>query len=445
MKRQPAPAVRSMLSANKPKIKTMKKSSPYNPTIAVGLVVLGGMESFSSAGGFRLPDQDAFATARGEAFVATADNPSAIFYNPAGITQIDGTDFRLGFYGIYLDPSYQNPHTGATYNNQDKLHVIPQVFFTQAIKDTPVTLGLGIYAPFGLGTKWDQTSGFRTVGIEGSLADYCINPVVAVKLPWNISLAAGLMVNYAYTDLEQGLTPLPNNDLFRFKGDAWGLGYNLGGKWDPIKKLSFGVNYRSSSRMDYSGHTETYSNGGPIPALGDTTSGANFNQKLPFDISSGVSFRPTEKWNLEFDADYTDWSELGTLTISQSTPSKLVPLSNVPVGFDWQSSWYYEFGATRYFDNGWHVSAGYIFNESSVPNGHYNPIVADVDKHFLSIGTGYKGKHLYWDLAYQFGFGPDYTVSGSAAPLGYPAAYHPADGTYSFISHAVVASVGWHF
>jgi len=36
-------------------------------------------------------------------------------------------------------------------------------------------------------------------------------------------------------------------------------------------------------------------------------------------------------------------------------------------------------------------------------------------------------------------------VSGSAAPLGYPATYHPADGTYSFISHAVVASVGWHF
>jgi long-chain fatty acid transport protein len=179
--------------------------------------------------------------------------------------------------------------------------------------------------------------------------------------------------------------------------------------------------------------------------LGDTTSGATFNQKLPFDVAAGISFRPTEKWNIEFDANYTDWGELGNLSISQSNPSKLVPLSNVPVGFDWQSSWYYEFGVTRYFDNGWHVSAGYIFNEGSVPDGHYNPIVADVDKHFLSIGTGYKGKHLYWDVAYQFGFGPDSTVTGSAAPLGYPAAYHPADGKYSFISHAIMASVGWHF
>ena len=54
------------------------------------------------ANGYLLPDQDAFATARGEAFVATADNASAIYYNPAGLTQLDGNNVRAGFYEIYL-------------------------------------------------------------------------------------------------------------------------------------------------------------------------------------------------------------------------------------------------------------------------------------------------------------------------------------------------------
>ncbi len=163
---------------------------------------------------------------------------------------------------------------------------------------------------------------------------------------------------------------------------------------------------------------------------------------FPLQFSTGISYRPTEKWNLEFDAEYTDWSDLGNLTIHQATPN-IVPLSDIPVAFDWQASWYYEFGATRYFDNGWHVSAGYIFNENSVPNATYTPVVSDMDKHFFSVGTGYKGRHFSFDVAYQLGYGPDHTVTGSATPLGFPAGYHPADGTYSYLSHAVSISAGW--
>ena len=67
---------------------------------------------------------------------------------------------------------------------------------------------------------------------------------------------------------------------------------------------------------------------------------------------------------------------------------------NVPTILNWQPSWLYEFGVTRYFDNGWHVSAGYVYNENSVPDAHYTPMVADLDRHFFSVGTGHKGKVL---------------------------------------------------
>src|SRR5208282_4068763 len=57
--------------------------------------------------GVRVPNQDASAIARGNAFVATADDPSAIYYNPAGITQLDGQHVRAGVYGIYLNDHYK--------------------------------------------------------------------------------------------------------------------------------------------------------------------------------------------------------------------------------------------------------------------------------------------------------------------------------------------------
>src|SRR5208283_1858880 len=96
----------------------------------VAIMTLGCSASSLWATGFRLPDQDAFATGRGEAFVATADNPSAIYYNPAGISQLTGNNLRAGIYGIYLDPSYTPPGGGQTYDNQLKYHAIPQFFYT---------------------------------------------------------------------------------------------------------------------------------------------------------------------------------------------------------------------------------------------------------------------------------------------------------------------------
>ena len=107
----------------------------------------------------------------------------------------------------------------------------------------------------------------------------------------------------------------------------------------------------------------------------------------------------------------------------------------------------YEFGVTRYFDKGWHVSAGYVYSENSVPNAYYSPLAADLDRHFFSVGAGHKGRHLDFDITYQFGYGPAHTVTGST-PSSTPAALlsqQRADGTYDFISHAVLLTVGLHF
>src|ERR1700728_1659134 len=64
------------------------------------LAVLSLPAGDAKAVGFRLPNQDPEAIARGNAFVATADNPSAIYYNPAGITQLEGQNVSAGLYLI---------------------------------------------------------------------------------------------------------------------------------------------------------------------------------------------------------------------------------------------------------------------------------------------------------------------------------------------------------
>jgi hypothetical protein len=92
------------------------------------------------------------------------------------------------------------------------------------------------------------------------------------------------------------------------------------------------------------------------------------------------------------------------------------------------------------------VSAGYLFNENSVPDAYYSPLAADLDRHFFSVGAGRQGKRFDFDVVYQFGYGPAHTVTGST-PSSQPGLFtgQTADGTYKFASHAVLVTLGVHF
>lgn len=418
-----------------------------NPKRGCWAIILASAAVSANGAGFDLPDQDAFVIGRGMAFVATADNPSAIYYNPAGITQLKGNNFRSGIYGIDINSNFKSPG-GTTYDNQKTLHAIPQFFYTYSLETLPLSFGLGVYSPYGLSSQWPQDTGFRTVSTYGQIIYETINPVVAWEIIPGLSVGAGLTVNYSSLDLQQGLFwPTQPYDGFKFNGDAWAVGYNLGALWKPIEQLSFGASFRSPTTMNFQGSTKAYNNvatpSPPFPASippFSQRSSANASFPFPLNVIAGVSYRPTPHWNLEFDAHYTDWNTLGTVTVNQSTPAPVLP-SSIPLTLNWQSSWYYELGATRYFDNGWHVSAGYIFSENSVPDKNYQPLVGDLNRQFLSIGIGHKGKQFDFDIAYQFGYGPTRTINNSTPS----ASGQTADGKYEFISNAIAASVGWHF
>ena len=116
------------------------------------------------------------------------------------------------------------------------------------------------------------------------------------------------MVDYGKIDLEQGLRPFPEPpNFYRFVGNGWSVGYNLGVLWQPQEKVSLGATFRSATTITMGGHTEfeQFASGIPytsLPAQADFT--------FPLTAVVGISYRPTPKWNLEFDADYTDWAVL---------------------------------------------------------------------------------------------------------------------------------------
>ena len=91
--------------------------------------------------------------------------------------------------------------------------------------------------------------------------------------------------------------------------------------WQPIEKISIGATFRSAATVALDGHTEYRATALHIR---HTNRAAKADFEFPLTVVFGVSYRPTPKWNLEFDADYTDWSSFGTdnhLPISPPRPA----------------------------------------------------------------------------------------------------------------------------
>ncbi|HEY5914421.1 MAG TPA: outer membrane protein transport protein [Verrucomicrobiae bacterium] len=340
----------------------------------------------ATALGVRIPNQDAFAIARANAFAATADNPSAIYYNPAGITQLDGQNVQLGslFYlGIYAD--YESP-SGVSVHNEAEVLPAPTLYYTYTPKDLPFSFGLGVYEPFGFSVKWPETAPFRNEAIEGSLSYVTINPVAAWKVAPTLSLSVGPTFNYSEMKLRQGAAvPVPGAEL-EFSGHNWSYGFNGGILWQPHPKWSLGASYRSASRMNYEGSASLYPSP-PLPSLGSTS--ARFD--YPQIVIGGVSYRPNTNWNIEVNVDWADWSSVQNLTIKGVANREL----------DWESSFMYEVGVTRNLWRGYYLGLGYFYSQSSTPNRLYTPLVADTDLHIGSLGAGYKGARWSWGVALQ--------------------------------------------
>jgi long-chain fatty acid transport protein len=396
-------------------------SARFLLVLSFGLLAECGVQG----GGFRLPNQDPEAIARGDAFAATADNPSAIYYNPAGITQMEGQNVRAGVYVISPGAEYKSP-TGVTTKANSSPEAVPQAYYVGSFDKLPMlSFGLGMYAPYGLALDWGNNTQFNTVAEKGSLLYLCFNPVVAWKISDTLSVGAGPTINYSEATFKRAIGLIPG-DQFSFDGDGVACGFNAGILYQPHPMWSFGVNYRYATDVNYKGTSST-SPSPPFPASTSSSASIHFPQ---FAVG-GISFRPTTDWNIEFDLDWANWGSLKQITLMNTAAG------NVPITLNYQNSFMYELGVTRQLGKGYFGSVGYIFNANSSPDANFNPLIPDSNLQLGSIGFGHHGKWWDWAVAYHFGYNGGRTVQSSANPL--------VDGTYKTFNNAVNLAATFKF
>jgi len=381
--------------------------------------------------GFRVPNQDAEAIARGNAFAATADNPSAIYYNPAGITQLQGESVQFGVHALSINSFFDSSAGRGSSESKFNVAPVPQLFITCSPTNMPFSFGVGLYAPYGLSVDWPVGSPFRSDQVfYGRLSYITLNPVAAWKINDQLSLAVGPTINYAQVVLRRGVGPNPFGiSEYDFRGDDFAFGFTAGILWHPVEKWSFGASYHSPTTMNFGGHSAV---SGGFSGSSPSSAEAPFAQF----ILGGVSFRPTTNWNFEADVDWTDWHSLKTVHFI-SPGFTGTPLSDVPFPFNWKSSVLLEFGGTRYLDKGYFASAGFFFSENSTTSPDFTPIVPDTDLYVGSVGFGHKGKVWDWTLAAQIITGPPREVNSVNNPT--------ANGSYQWINGSLDFSVRYHF
>lgn len=351
--------------------------------------------------------------------MATADNASAVFYNAAGLTQTDGTLAQANVFSISLAHTFDGTLGGTpgTAKNDDGFQSVPSFFISHRMQDRPLAFGFGVYAPFALGTDWglDSPIGQYILPYKAELRYIKYHFVTAWQINKELSIAAGLSYDDSDIDIRSG----PSGLLGSYEGGDQTLGYSVSLLWQPSAQHSFGLNYQGRTEVDYEGTWTA------VP--GTSTSAAI---TLPESIVAGYAWKPSDKWNLEINLDWTNWDVVDDLSLD----NPLAGVTNVPL--NWQSAFIWEFGITRYLENGLHLSTGYTFVENAVPDADLLPIVPDSDRHFFSVGVGGKHNSFTWQLAYQIAIDNGRSVSGNNYGL---------NGEYDLDSQAFAASVGYNW
>jgi long-chain fatty acid transport protein len=169
--------------------------------------VAGGMLAISgaaSASGFALIEQSS--SGLGNAYAggsASAEDASTVYYNPAGMANIKGSQVLVAVHAI--KPSAQFTDTGSTLpvtdngGNAGSLAYVPSLYLLGDINEQ-WKYGIGVSSPFGLKTEYTPTWTGRNLAIKSELQTLNVNPSVSYKMSDMVSLGFGLDAQYAQAE-----------------------------------------------------------------------------------------------------------------------------------------------------------------------------------------------------------------------------------------------------
>lgn len=405
--------------------------------ISTCFILLFPYNAFAS--GFRIETQGAKATGMGNAFVATADDPSAIFYNPAGLTLFKDTNLYLGATAVAPSTTFENT-TGAKEETEDQVFFPPHFYIASDFGMERMSFGVGIYSPFGLGTKWSKTGLARYAATESKIETLNINPTVAYRILPSLSIGAGIdyMKSKALMDKMVNQSSVGGSDAsLSLEGDGDGWGYNLGLLFKPYDNLSMGMSYRSGIKIQYHGTASLNNIATALqPLFGGASYRTNMDTEINFPdvLSLGIAYKPSDKLTVEIDAERVGWSSYDKLKVDLENEVALAGFTDSTEAKDWKDVWTFKAGIEYKATEQLSLRVGYAYENNPAPNHALEPRLPDSDQHDVSIGIGYQSGSLVIDAAYMAAFYEDRSVSNSIL-----------SGEYKNFAHFIGLSVGWRF
>ncbi len=329
-----------------------------------------------------------------QAFTAVADDPSAIFYNPAGLAQLKGTQIDNGVNIVLPSQSFTNTNNNVT-TDSFRTVLAPDLFIsTDKIK--PIVFGFGIYSPFARAAKFNINDATLNLPSESRFVRIDLVPAAAIQINKYLAVGAGFVTSTIMVD--------PNIAGLKERNRGYGFTGQGGILVFLPHKIKLGFNYRAPMVAHIRGSG----------VIADTFSD-DFTAKLPFPAvtSVGASWQATPTLLLSTAFDYESWHTLSTVNKTYNNPV-FAPVSalvldakdsyNLRGGFSYRPSKENEF------------RGGYSYLSAAVPSINIVPAQPDFYEHHLSAGySRYYGAWRF-DVGYEYAFAENRVSSNMLFP-----------------------------
>jgi long-chain fatty acid transport protein len=417
----------------------------------MAIAVSGGM---ASGAGFAL--QENSGSAIGNAFAggaASAEDASTLWSNPAGMSRLGSPQVAMAVHLITPSFKFQNDGSvpaafhplGGTGGDAGSVNVVPNLYVTVPV-DRRWSVGVGINAPFGLVTEYDDNWIGRFQAVKSDIKTINVNPSVSWRV--NDTLAVGAGVSWQRIDAELtsrvnysaalaqaagqaaagglipaslvpqivGLTPGLESQA-KVEGDDSAWTWNVGFLWDVTPQTRIGGQYRSSIKYNIAANVDFCSPGScsPLPALPAqiapvvgllaanvngvlANGGVRADIELPDIANLSIFHRLDDRWDLMADVQYTRWSVFKELRFVRTTGALL---SNTPENFE--DAWRFSVGATYHWTDAWSFRGGLAYDQSPVTDVDRTPRLPDADRYWIAIGAQYRfNRNLALDAGFVY-------------------------------------------
>lgn len=384
--------------------------------LAAALLVAGP----AAAAGFSIFEAGSRSTAMGGAFVAQADDLSAMFYNPAGLAEFTEKGKLKTMMGVTLilptsklEEGY-NPYPGQGYQAEmaDQFFFPPNFYASYGLSEC-VSLSFGTWFPFGLATRWDNPDEFRGRFLSqyADLKQYAAGLQIAWKINDVLSVGVGPEARFSTVKLQRKVPlfdPFTNRIVDAAHADIRGdlevdLTFGAGIKLNPTPNLSIGASYHGAVDADFGGTAMFYS-----LDTGNAQLNAAFASKIPVNtdvpVKTTIQFPAQTQIGIGYDfgklslqaaGTFTEWSAFDTTVLEfESVDGKQIPTSVLP--HDWEDAWALRFGAKYAMSDTFDLMGGFVYDQTPEPDGDVGPLLPDANRRGYSVGFSWKITKRTW-------------------------------------------------